>query len=164
MTWARRAYAALAGGGVLLVVIAAVALLDPLSRNNDKGTYAPLYGYDVQRVGGDKVFTTGETVPVSAQKCAEGNAPVTVIGSLAWRRVSPPGEAVQLGTGVVERGPGCEQFQFANRVPERVAKITRDLGVPVQWQITGTETPEPIDERRPVPITFQSEVFTILPE
>lgn len=116
---------------------------------------------------GDPIFDVSEGhIQVVGTKC-RGDQPVQVVGTLAWRRVSPAGfstEPIRFPPSV--QPADCITTTFQNEIPRMVVvDVCRD-GSSV-WQIGGDETPvgEVVDgEVRARPgasLGWETEPFTL---
>lgn len=93
--------------------------------------FAPLYGpgYDELEQVAEKMVRPGDTLHITATKCAHEQ--VDVEGQSTWRRVSPTVLRVSGKSGSLTFQAGCETSRFAVVVPDLPPGI---------WERTGTET------------------------
>lgn len=111
----------------------------------------PLGEFPIQRVEstvtgvkGPAAYTNS-TVNVVGVKCNNMDSSVTVSSHNSWFSVDPPGTAVEAGSGVTKRLPGCTTLNFQNAIPTEVKARTDALAFSGRctsvWAITGEETP-----------------------
>lgn len=119
---------------LVALLLLAVVLASSIAGLFEKDPWNPLGEYPIQRI----TEVNDSFVHSSGVKCNDTDQPVDVRGSFGWQRVSPPGFAVELGSGTAVRSPGCERFEFDNNIPDTV----RAADVPgALWRITGVEIP-----------------------
>lgn len=132
---------------VTTLVVATVVLVVAWLMFRDPEPWAPLGPYPTQTIvldadNNDHVVNVDDGfVHIEATKCRNTASGVQVQGSLAWRRVAPPGYSsptVQFQPSV--QPPGCVVTVFANPIPDDVVDDVCAFGTSI-WQISGIETP-----------------------
>jgi hypothetical protein len=124
------AYFAFFLAGLSLVLMTTLLLI--ISGGDE---WSPLGEYPVQEVIEVETLTV-ETVAV---KCNDASDPVLVAGRSSWTRSDIVGTAVETGSGIGIRYPGCETIRYSNSIPKTVLEISQPT--PALWYINGTERP-----------------------
>lgn len=159
-----KAFLILGLGSLALAIMMIVVVV---ATRHDGAAWDPLGSYPQQTVDGGP-FRVGETVPVTARKCADEDG-VHVRGTSYWQAVDVPGVIVQTANGAERQRfrscgptPDTTAFVFRNDIPPAVVALVEAQG-PSRWRITGTETPFDHDGREGVPRTWVTDTFVVLP-
>lgn len=102
-------------------------------------------------------------------KCVKPEEDIVQIkGTLYWQSDQPPGRFIKIADGANDRGPGCQQYDFTNPIPEQilaeVEKLTADGITESEWHLTGTETPIRDNGEEGVSRTWITTSFTLIHE
>lgn len=152
--------AASLGGFVVGLVTKDEAVWDPLGEfHNPQTIIAPA------RQGAPTVLLAEHrTVTVEGTKCYGDDVAITILGSITWRSLDPPGSSsVPIAFAPAQQGPGCSTRVFENPIPEDVIRRTRQVGRPMLWQFGGTETPTRDDGTRGRPREWYTQAFFLDP-
>jgi hypothetical protein len=117
--------------------------------------WSPLGPYETQTI--DNVNLERATVTVTGTKCT--SEALTVVGTVSWIAIDPPGAIVTVGSSSTPRPEGCETRTFTNPIPAEVLRL--DARSPSLWQILGAETPLS-DDREGATAVWRTEPFLLV--
>jgi hypothetical protein len=114
-------------------------------------------------------FYLDDDINSNGIKCVKPEEDIIQIkGTLFWQSDLPPGRLIKIAEGAGPRGPGCQQYDFANPVPEQVLAEIEKLSAKgiteSEWHLTGTETPIRDDGEEGVSRTWITTTFTLVHE
>jgi hypothetical protein len=114
-------------------------------------------------------FYLDEDIHSNGIKCVKPEEDIVQIkGTLYWQSDNPPGRFLKVAEGANDRGPGCQQYDFSNPIPEEVraevARLTAEGFTRSEWHLTGTEIPIRGNGEEGVSRTWITTSFTIIHE
>jgi hypothetical protein len=113
-------------------------------------------------------FYLDDDIHSNGIKCVKtGEGIVQITGTLYWQSDEPPGRFIKIADGANDRGPGCQQYDFTNPIPEQVLaeieKLSANGITESEWHLTGRETPVRNDgEEEGVSRTWITTSFTVI--
>lgn len=156
----------------LTIALFSVAVVVAWNTATRPQPWAPLGPYQAQQVtlpasgntGRPTLHLSDPVLPVTARKCVHGDG-FTITGTVSWQPVSPPGPALQTGTGTRDAVDGCITAHYENDVPLAVQSAMQaqlNRGAHPSWRVVGIETAVDGD-RESVPETWSTEAFDVRP-
>ena len=113
-------------------------------------------------------FYLDDDINSNGIKCVKPEEDIVQIkGTLYWQSDQPPGRFIKIADGANDRGPGCQQYDFTNPIPEQVLAEVEKLSeagiTQSEWHLTGTEIPIRNDGKEEgVSRTWITTSFTII--
>jgi hypothetical protein len=172
--------------GIAVIILAAIMVAFwGGSQWYEATKWNPLAQYPIQVVSNDKKvnaehlvtendnaysqspsFYWDQEIHSSGIKCVKADEGVVDIqGILYWVSDDPPGRLIEAGRGANKRGPGCQQYEFSNPIPDIILaemQKLKDRGMKSSvWHLSGTETPIRGDEEGESR-TWQTTTFKVI--
>jgi len=111
-----------------------------------------------------KIHLSSGSVKIIGSKCAKED--VQVKGHYGWVSIVPGGFSYNVPSGPPgHRLAGCQQFDFKNEIPEKVAEWAKEAeadGIQPEVVITGCEVPIKGDGTQGVEICWRTEPFALV--
>jgi hypothetical protein len=113
------------------------------------------------------VFYWNEEIEYSGVKCVKADeGKVNIDGIVYWVSDLPPGRTIEIGGDISTRGPGCQQYEFTNPIPEAVLSAMKTMKAQGKessvWHLTGVETPFKDGGERGESRSWLSTTFTVI--
>lgn len=142
---------------ILTAAVGALIVISILLAVVTDRAWDPIVPFETQRV----IDVTRDHVTVEGIKCYR--EPVEVRGTRNWQSVDPVGVLTTARGGTAQRVEGCITQTFENPIPVEVFEAEAIRG-PLQWVITGTETPTDASGRIGVARAWRTDPFMLPPE
>lgn len=141
---------------LLTAAVGALIVISILLAAVREQAWDPIVPFETQHV----LDVTRDHVIVEGTKCYR--EPVEVRGTRNWQSVDPVGVLTTPRGGTAQRVEGCITQRFENTIPAEVFEAEAIRG-PLQWVITGTETPTDASGRIGVARSWRTDPFMLPP-